>query len=208
MTCSRVGRVPAGPVRPPGSSSWSPSGRWRSSSEGPGGAGCPNLLQRPGSRRSAGRESLIFRASSRRRFRREAPLQQIRTRPRPGSPQEPHPHQRANAPQQRIPARTGDDPPADRRPSLFGFTGPNIDVRSPNTRRPGPDAVQRARAHSGVGAAAIRRRGAAGGRTVGADVEGDQGLTRRLVGPAGGLPGDEDLFPGLGHEVEEGETGP
>ncbi len=35
-----------------------------------GGAGCPNLLQRPGSRRGAGGESLIFRASSRRRSRR------------------------------------------------------------------------------------------------------------------------------------------
>ena len=35
-----------------------------------GGAGCPNLLQRPGSRRGAGGETLIFRASSRRRSRR------------------------------------------------------------------------------------------------------------------------------------------
>ena len=49
----------------------------------PGGASCPNLLQRPGSGRDAGRESLIFRASSRGRFRRGAPLQQIRTRPAP-----------------------------------------------------------------------------------------------------------------------------
>ena len=56
------------------------------------GAVCPNLLQRPGSGRNAGRETLIFRASSRRRSRPGAPLQQIRTRPRPGSPQEPHPH--------------------------------------------------------------------------------------------------------------------
>ena len=47
--------------------------------EGRGGAGCPNLLQRPGSRRGAGRESLIFRASSRGRSRRGAPLQQIWT---------------------------------------------------------------------------------------------------------------------------------
>ena len=50
------------------------------------GAVCPNLLQRPGSGRNAGRETLIFRASSRRRSRPGAPLQQIRTRPRPGSP--------------------------------------------------------------------------------------------------------------------------
>ena len=48
-----------------------------------GGTGCPNLLQRPGSSRGAGGESLIFRASSRGRSGRGAPLQQIRTRPRP-----------------------------------------------------------------------------------------------------------------------------
>ena len=57
-----------------------------------GGAVCPNLLQRPGPGRSTRRETLIFRASPRRRSRPGAPLQQIRTRPRPGSPQEPHPH--------------------------------------------------------------------------------------------------------------------
>ena len=57
-----------------------------------GGAICPNPLQRPGPGRSTGRETLIFRASPRRRSRPGAPLQQIRTRPRPGSPQEPHPH--------------------------------------------------------------------------------------------------------------------
>ena len=56
-----------------------------------GGVGCPNLPQRPRPSRNAGRESLIFRASVRRRFRRGAPLWQIWTRPRPGSPQEPHP---------------------------------------------------------------------------------------------------------------------
>mgnify|MGYP000969985386 CR=1 FL=1 len=48
-----------------------------------GSASCPNLLQRPGLRRSAGRETLIFRASARRRSRRETPLQQIWTRPAP-----------------------------------------------------------------------------------------------------------------------------
>ena len=57
-----------------------------------GGAVCSNLLQRPGPGRSTGRETLIFRASPRRRSRPGAPLQQIRTRPHPGSPQEPHPH--------------------------------------------------------------------------------------------------------------------
>ena len=55
-----------------------------------GGASCPNLLQRPRSRRSARRESLIFRASAQRRSRRETPLQQSWTRPRPGPSQEPH----------------------------------------------------------------------------------------------------------------------
>ena len=62
------------------------------------GAGvCPNLLQRPRSRRGAGGESLIFRASSRGRSRPGAPLQQIRTHPRPEPPQEPHPHHPAPA---------------------------------------------------------------------------------------------------------------
>ena len=57
------------------------------------GAGCPNLLQRPGSSRSAGRETLIFRASSRGRSRRGAPLQQIRTDRRPDQSHAPHaPH--------------------------------------------------------------------------------------------------------------------
>ena len=62
-----------------------------------GGACCPNLLQRPRSRRNAGRETLIFRASARRRSRRGGPLQQIRTRTRPGPPQEPHAHHPAPA---------------------------------------------------------------------------------------------------------------
>ena len=48
-----------------------------------GGAGCPNLPQRPGSGRSAGGESLIFRASAHRRSRPGAPLWQIWTRPPP-----------------------------------------------------------------------------------------------------------------------------
>ena len=58
----------------------------------------PNLLQRPRSHRSAGRESLIFRASSRRQFRREAPLQQIWTGPRPSQSQESHASQRVRTP--------------------------------------------------------------------------------------------------------------
>ena len=58
-----------------------------------GGAGCPNLLQRPRSRRSVGRETLIFRASSRRQSWPGAPLQQFWTRPRPESTQDPRtPH--------------------------------------------------------------------------------------------------------------------
>ena len=63
-----------------------------------GGASCPNLLQRPGSSRGAGGESLIFRASSRGRSRPGAPLQQIWTTARPESSQEPHAHHRAGAP--------------------------------------------------------------------------------------------------------------
>ena len=54
-----------------------------------GGAVCPNLLQRPPSRRSAGGESLIFRGSSRGRSGRGAPLQQIWTRPAPDRPRSP-----------------------------------------------------------------------------------------------------------------------
>ena len=62
-----------------------------------GGAVCPNLLQRLGSSRGPRGESLIFRASSRRRSRRGAPLRQIWTRPAPGMPQEPHLHRPAPA---------------------------------------------------------------------------------------------------------------
>ena len=62
-----------------------------------GGAVCPNLPQRPGSRRSTERESLIFRAFIRGRSRPGAPLWQIWTRPRPGPPQESHAHHHALA---------------------------------------------------------------------------------------------------------------
>ena len=66
---------------------------------------CPNLPQRPRSSRSAREETLIFRAFLRGRYRREAPLWQIWTRPRPGSPQEPHsPH--ADAPRITFPPDT------------------------------------------------------------------------------------------------------
>ena len=44
-----------------------------------------------------GGETLLFRASSRRRFRCRTPLQQTWTRPRPGPSQEPHPHHSAPA---------------------------------------------------------------------------------------------------------------
>ncbi len=63
----------------------------------PAAAVCPNLPQRPGSSRNAGRESLIFRASPHGRSRRGAPLWQIWTHPSPGSPQESHQHH-ADAP--------------------------------------------------------------------------------------------------------------
>ena len=62
-----------------------------------GGVVCPNLPQRPGSRRSTERESLIFRAFIRGRSRPGAPLWQIWTRPRPGPPQESHAHHHALA---------------------------------------------------------------------------------------------------------------
>ena len=55
------------------------------------GASCPNLPQRPRSGRSAREETLIFRASPRRRSRPGAPLWQIWTRPRPGRHHKPHP---------------------------------------------------------------------------------------------------------------------
>ena len=109
---TRDGRDPRGPVRAPGSC---PGRRSRGPGgvNGPGGivrsgagpavrpadalpgrsapADCPNLPQRPRSSRSAREESLIFRAFLRGRSRRGTPLWQIWTRPRPDSPQEPHP---------------------------------------------------------------------------------------------------------------------
>ena len=55
-------------------------------------ADCPNLPQRPRLGRSAREETLIFRGFIRGRSRPGAPLWQIWTRPRPGSPQETHQH--------------------------------------------------------------------------------------------------------------------
>ena len=81
------------PEGSPGCSSRPPPNRPPPPARGPGGAGCPNLLQRPGSRRSVREETLVFRASSRGRSRPGAPLQQIWTRPRlktvPGAPPAP-----------------------------------------------------------------------------------------------------------------------
>ena len=54
-------------------------------------ADCPNLPQRPRPSRNAREETLIFRAFLRGQSRPGAPLWQIWTHPRPGSPQEPHP---------------------------------------------------------------------------------------------------------------------
>ena len=102
-----------------------------------GGAGCPNLLQRPRSRRSAGRETLIFRAFSRRRSRPGAPLQQIWTRPRPGPPQESHAHHHALA-HSRHRADPGPRPVApDEKDPLTPFPGRAGAVAHPKvTRRP------------------------------------------------------------------------
>ena len=67
---------------------------------------CPNLLQRPGSSRSARRESLVFHGSSPGRSRRGAPLQQIWTTSAPSRPRSPtrptavrpHPHDEQERP--------------------------------------------------------------------------------------------------------------
>jgi len=65
------------------------------SSEAPEGLCCPNLPQRPRSRRDTRRETLIFCAFDRGRSRPRAPLWQIWTRSHTGPPQEPHPHHHA-----------------------------------------------------------------------------------------------------------------
>jgi len=82
---------------------------------------CPNLPQRPRSRRSAREESLIFRVSSRRRFRRGTPLWQIWTRPSSGPSQEPHAHHSASIP----PTPPRRSPPMGRRAPKTHSTAPN-----------------------------------------------------------------------------------
>ena len=72
-----------------------------------------------------GGETLIFRASSRRRFRCGTPLQQIWARPRPGSPQEPHPHHSAPAcPRHRADPGPGTVVPGEK--GSFRFRGSSI----------------------------------------------------------------------------------
>ena len=127
-----AGRRSLKPIRPSGCSSWSPSKRRPPLGEGPWWRSCPNLLQRPGSGLSAGRESLIFRASSRGRSRRGAPLQQIWTRSRPGSFQKPHPPHRVKG---FTPGRTGTGRHSDPTP---GGKGPSFGRHSNTTRSAGP----------------------------------------------------------------------
>ena len=104
LTSSEHPGRPTSPMRPIGAGARGARSIYRK-------VGCPNLLQRPRSGRSVGRESLIFRASSRGRSRRGTSLWQIWTRPRPGPSQEPHPHHPAPA----HPRRRNDAGPTDRR---------------------------------------------------------------------------------------------
>ena len=113
---------------------WSPAGPRRSPRGAHGGTGCPNLPQRPGSRRKSGRESLIFCDSSLGRSHRVAPLWQIWTRLRSGSSQEPHASHRGHAPLRRISfgRRRRPATPTRRAHRVFltgdGGVGPGIDV--------------------------------------------------------------------------------
>ena len=132
VTCSRPGGAPSSPSGRRGARHGRRPSGGRPSARGPGGAVCPNLLQRPRSRRSAGRESLIFRASSRGRSRRGAPLQQIWTRSRPGSFQKPHPPHRVKG---FTPGRTGTGRHSDPTP---GGKGPSFGRHSNTTRSAGP----------------------------------------------------------------------
>ena len=102
-----------------------------------GGAVCPNLPQRAGSRRSTERESLTFRAFIRGRSRPGAPWWQIWTRPRPGPPQESHAHHHALA-HSRHRADPGPRPVApDEKDPLTPFPGRAGAVVCPKvTRRP------------------------------------------------------------------------
>ena len=108
-----------------------------------GGAGCPNLLQRPRSSRDARGESLIFHASSRRRSRSGTPLQQIRTRPRPEPPQAPHPrpsppHHRSG--QRRVRAADHHRAARQRRPRRRGRLARHSGDAPPRLD-PGPDPL-------------------------------------------------------------------
>ena len=72
-----------------------------------------------------GGETLLFHASSRRRFRCRTPLQQIWTRPRPGPSQEPHPHHSAPAcPRHRADPGPGTVVPGEK--GSFRFRGSSI----------------------------------------------------------------------------------
>ena len=105
-TAARAGKNPTRPgvtLRENGTRSAAPLPR------GPRRRGLSKSAAKAPSRRSAERESLIFRASSRGRSRRETSLWQIWTRPRPGPPQEPHQHHPASA---RTHHRTDSDPRA------------------------------------------------------------------------------------------------
>ena len=91
--------------------------------------GCPNLLQRPGSGRSAGRESLIFRAFILGRSGRGAPLQQIWTRPAPDRPR---------SPTRTTPHRARPSPPPQRRRTH----GPSRPVKKAHCALPRRTAVE------------------------------------------------------------------
>ena len=117
--CTLESGAPVGPPSRSGRPPRPPPGPW--APLGARGDVCPNLPQRPRSTRSAGRESLIFRASSRRRFRRGAPLWQIWTRPRSGPSQEPHAHHSASIP----PTPPRRSPPMGRRAPKTHSTAPN-----------------------------------------------------------------------------------
>ena len=128
--CEPVGADPAGGLdaQAGGCRTRVGQGRPRGPVDDLGGAGCPNLLQRPGSRRSAREESLIFRGSAPGRSGRRTPLQQIWTSPRPGASQESHAHHRAGAPATASPDEGGGRPSgAERSPrgAIFPLrTGP------------------------------------------------------------------------------------
>ena len=101
---------------------------------------CPNLPQRPRPGRGAREESLIFRAFLRGRSRLGVPLWQIWTRPRPGSPQEPHQHhaEKNNSPG----AAAGTVGRAVARLGEVHDVGAGADTGEAGGRRPGGDPVR------------------------------------------------------------------